>query len=200
MAHLHLTCGTWWLACHLTLAIRHKVYTRSFYIPPVGPDGLRVTCTYGTFLHLHPTCGTQRFVCHLYHVYRRALISQKKVWYLGVGPGIWTKKWSVFTITLDAWLCWHLFGVAIVSYWLCGCPIGWPKLDIPCKWKQICARRTCDGGDGGAGGGSPAAVVAQASFWWHGGTLLMERGGIGVRVIRCVPRQRRLAAEPCQFI
>ena len=45
-----------------------------------------------------------------------------------------------------------------------------------------------------------SAVVAQASFWWHGGALMVERGGIGIRVIRCVPRQRRLAAEPCQFV
>jgi hypothetical protein len=44
------------------------------------------------------------------------------------------------------------------------------------------------------------ALVAHASFWWHGGALLVEHGGIGIRVIRCVPRQRRLAAELCQFI
>jgi len=45
-----------------------------------------------------------------------------------------------------------------------------------------------------------SAMVAQASFWWHGGALPMERGGIGFHVIRCVPQQRRLAAEPCQFV
>ena len=45
-----------------------------------------------------------------------------------------------------------------------------------------------------------SAMVAQASFWWRGGALLVERGGIGVRVIRCVPWQRRLVAEPCQFV
>ena len=45
-----------------------------------------------------------------------------------------------------------------------------------------------------------SAVVAQASFWWRGGALTVEHGGISVRVIRCVLRQRRLAAEPCQFI
>ena len=45
-----------------------------------------------------------------------------------------------------------------------------------------------------------SAMVAQASFWWHGGALLVEHGGIGVRMIRCVSRQRRLAAKPCQFI
>jgi hypothetical protein len=45
-----------------------------------------------------------------------------------------------------------------------------------------------------------SAVVAQASFWLHGGALLVERGGIGIRVIRCVLRQRWLAAEPCHFI
>jgi hypothetical protein len=42
-----------------------------------------------------------------------------------------------------------------------------------------------------------STVVAQASFWWRGGALLVERGIIDVHVIRCVPRQRRLAAEPC---
>ena len=45
-----------------------------------------------------------------------------------------------------------------------------------------------------------SVVVAQASFWWHGGALPVERGGIGVRVIWCVPMQRRLVAEPCQII
>ena len=45
-----------------------------------------------------------------------------------------------------------------------------------------------------------SAVVAQTSFWWRGGALLVECGGIGVRVIRCVPWQRRLAAEPSQFV
>jgi hypothetical protein len=43
-------------------------------------------------------------------------------------------------------------------------------------------------------------VVAQVSFWWRGAALLVERGGIGIRVIRCVPWQRRLATEPCQFV
>ena len=45
-----------------------------------------------------------------------------------------------------------------------------------------------------------SAMVAQASFWWHGGALLVERGGIGIRVISYVSRQRHLVAEPCQFI
>ena len=45
-----------------------------------------------------------------------------------------------------------------------------------------------------------SAVVAQASFWWRGGALPVERSSISVRVIRSVPRQRWLAAEPCQFI
>ena len=45
-----------------------------------------------------------------------------------------------------------------------------------------------------------SVVVAQASFWWRGGALQVEHGGIGVRVIRCVPWQRWLAVEPCQFI
>ena len=33
-----------------------------------------------------------------------------------------------------------------------------------------------------------SAMVAQTSFWWRGKALLVERGGIGVHVIRCVPR------------
>ena len=33
-----------------------------------------------------------------------------------------------------------------------------------------------------------STVVAQEAFWWHGGALLVERGGIGVRMIRCVLR------------
>jgi hypothetical protein len=34
-------------------------------IQPLGLDGLHVTCTCGTFLHLHLTCGTQQLTCHL---------------------------------------------------------------------------------------------------------------------------------------
>ena len=45
-----------------------------------------------------------------------------------------------------------------------------------------------------------SAVVAQASFWWHGGALPVECGGIGIHVIRCVPRWRWLVAELCQFV
>ena len=33
---------------------------------PMGPDGLRVTCTYGTVLHPHLTCGTRRLACYVY--------------------------------------------------------------------------------------------------------------------------------------
>ena len=47
---------------------------------------------------------------------------------------------------------------------------------------------------------SRSAMMAEASFWWRGGALSVERGGIGVHVIRCVPQQRRLATESCQFI
>ena len=45
-----------------------------------------------------------------------------------------------------------------------------------------------------------SAVVAQASFWWRGRAHPVEHGSIGIHVIRCVPRQRRLEAKPCQFI
>jgi hypothetical protein len=62
--------------------------------------------TWGIVLYLHLTCGTRQVACHLYHVCRWGLISQKKVWYLGVEPGFWTKGWNIFTIELDAWLCW----------------------------------------------------------------------------------------------
>ena len=34
-------------------------------IRPLGPDGLHVMCICGNFLHLHPTCGTLRLACHL---------------------------------------------------------------------------------------------------------------------------------------
>ena len=32
----------------------------------MGPDGLRVMCTYGTVLHLDLTRGTQWLECHVY--------------------------------------------------------------------------------------------------------------------------------------
>ena len=38
-----------------------------------------------------------------------------------------------------------------------------------------------------------SAVVAQTSFWWRGGALLVERGGIGIRVIRVCD----VAEVPC---
>jgi hypothetical protein len=38
----------------------------SISIQPMGPDCLRVTCTYRTFLHLHLTYGTRRLACHLW--------------------------------------------------------------------------------------------------------------------------------------
>ena len=41
---LHLTYGTRRLACHLTLAIHHKISARSFCIQLVGLNGLCVTC------------------------------------------------------------------------------------------------------------------------------------------------------------
>jgi hypothetical protein len=67
--YLHPTCGArrhlspspsdlW----DLTVCVSHVPVGPSDLL---GPDDLRVTCTYGTFLHLHPTCGTWRLACHL---------------------------------------------------------------------------------------------------------------------------------------
>ena len=126
--HLHLTCGTRWLACHVYLwdpmahVSRVPVGPFSISIRPMGPNGLRVTCTYGTIhlvglngshvtctygtiLHLHPTCGTRRIACHLYLLCRRGLINSKKSpQCLGVEPRAQRKECKVFTIALDAWL------------------------------------------------------------------------------------------------
>ena len=43
-------------------------------------------------------------------------------------------------------------------------------------------------------------VVAQASFWWRGRALPVEHGDIGVRMIRCVPRQRRIEIIELHFL
>jgi hypothetical protein len=59
-------------------------------------------------------------------------------------------------------------------------------IPIPCKWKQICARWTCDGGNGGSlvcCGGS--GVLLEARRW----VFPVEHDNIGVRVRR-VPWQR----------
>jgi hypothetical protein len=54
---------------------------------------------------------------------------------------------------------------------------------VPCKWKQIYARWTCDGG--GINRGSPVCcggigILLEARRW----VVPVERGGIGVRVRR----------------
>jgi hypothetical protein len=71
---LHLTCGTRWLACHVSdlwdptspfsISIRHVGPDGLWTLSPSDswPDGLCVTC--GPFLH--PTCGTRRLMCHVY--------------------------------------------------------------------------------------------------------------------------------------
>jgi hypothetical protein len=64
-------------------------------------------------------------------------------------------------------------------------------IPIPCKWKQICARWTCDASGGGNNGGSPvcyggSSFLLEARRW----VFLVEHGLIGVHVRR-VPRQRR---------
>jgi hypothetical protein len=83
--HLHPTYGTRWLVCHLclwtllhlTCGTRRHISPSpsnlwdltapfSITIRPVGPNGLRVTCTCRNLLHLHLTCGTWRLACHLW--------------------------------------------------------------------------------------------------------------------------------------
>jgi len=64
-------------------------------------------------------------------------------------------------------------------------------IPIPCKWKQICARWTCDDGADGSNKGSSvcyggSGFLLQARWL----VFLVERGGIGVHVRR-VPYQRR---------
>jgi hypothetical protein len=185
MAHLHLTYGTQWLACHLTLVICHKSLRSVLLHPTYGT--WRLTChVYLWDLSLSPSDLWDPMVCvSLVPCVPSGFNFLKKVWYLGVEHGFWTKDWSIFTIVLDAWLCLHLFGVTIVSYWLCGCPTGWAKLDIvPASGNKSMPARL-------------AAVVevedprstllAQVSFWWHGGALPVEHSGIGIRMIRCVP-------------
>ena len=57
-------------------------------IQPVGCDGSRVMCTYGTFLHLHRTCGTLRLACHLlppgFNKFK--LKKNHETWELNPGP------------------------------------------------------------------------------------------------------------------
>jgi hypothetical protein len=109
--HLHPTRGTQWLAYHMYLWDLSPslsdlwdptacVSLGPFSIRPVGPNGLRVTCTCGTFLRRHSTCGTWRLACHLYLVCRRGLVksNSKKPWDLGVEPWTQSREWTVFTI------------------------------------------------------------------------------------------------------
>ena len=87
--------------------------------------------------------------------------------------------------------------VVLTSLWssicsLCGqvdLYIGY--IPIPCKWKQICARWTCGGGDDGGGNrGSPVCYGGSGILLEARQRIFpMERGGIGVRV-RHVLRQR----------
>jgi hypothetical protein len=91
--HLHLTCGTRPLACHLWTLSPSDLWDSMacmslvdpFSIRPVGPDGLHVTCTYGTFFYLHSTCGTWWLACHLLSPGFNKF-KLKKPWDLGVEP------------------------------------------------------------------------------------------------------------------
>jgi hypothetical protein len=166
--HLHLTCRTRRLTCHLCL------WTL-----------LHPTC--GTWQHLslsHPICGTQRLACHLLP--------------LGFNKFQLKKTMRARSQTQDPeQRIDHLHHyarslVVLTCLWssicsLCGQDdlyIGY----IPCKWKQIYTYWTCSG-DGG-NGGSPmccggSCVLLEARRW----VFLVEHGGTGIR-IRRVPQQR----------
>ena len=73
-------------------------------IQPVGPNGSHVMCTYGTFLYLHLTYATRRLACHLYLLCHRGLMNSKKPQCLGVKLRTRRKECMVFTIALDTWL------------------------------------------------------------------------------------------------
>jgi len=107
----------------------------------VGPNGLSVMCTYGTYHRLHLTCGTRRLACHLYLLCHRGLINSRKTSMPGSRTqdsnngmhGLYhcarflvvlTCLWSCYSIIFSVWMPYRL------TY------IGY----FPFKWKQICAR------------------------------------------------------------
>jgi hypothetical protein len=174
--HLHSTSGTQWFACH--------VY--QWDDPTFGTDSLRVTCTCGTFLHLHPTCGTRRLACHLLPLGFNQFKLKKTM-----RPRSRTRDQDQGVDRLHHYAR-HL--VMLTCLWSPNSSIcrlcGYVDLYIGCipyKWKQICTRWTCGGGEGGSlvcYGGSGILLEAR----WR--VFTVESGGIGVRVCS-VPRQRR---------
>jgi hypothetical protein len=178
--YLHPTCGTRWLVCH--------VYSWDHLT-----RGTRWLLCHLYLWDLSPSpsdCGTRRLVCHLYLLCHWGLINPKKPQCLGVEPGTRRKECTVFTIALDDWLYWHVFGVIIVLYSLCRCHTGWPILDIfPSSGNKFMSVTLAMAREGGGGslvccGGSD--ILLEAKRWG----LPLERGGIGV-CVRCVSRQRR---------
>ena len=118
-------------------------------IQPLGPDGLRVMCTCGTFLYVHPTCGTLRLACHLLPPGFNKFKLKKT---LRPRSQTWDQEQGIDRL--------HHYArrlVVLTCLWssicsLCGhvdLYIGY--IPIHCKWKQICARWTCDGGAGNRG-------------------------------------------------
>ena len=86
----------------------------------------------------------------------------KKTQCLGVEPETRRKECMVFTIALHTWLYWHVSRVIIVLYSLCGCPTGWPILDIsPSSGNKTVPIRLAVA----AAEDPRCAVVALASFW-----------------------------------
>ena len=110
-------------------------------IQPVGPNGSRVTCTSGTFLHLHPTCGTRWLACHLYLLCRRGLINSKKTSMPGSRTqdpeeGMHGLYHCTRCLVILTYL-WSRYSI-IFSMWI---PYRLTYIRyIPFKWKQICAR------------------------------------------------------------
>ena len=112
----------------------------SISIRPVGPNGLSVMCTYGTYHRLHLTCGTRWLACHLYLLCHRGLINSRKTSMPGSRTqdsnngmhGLYhcarflvvlTCLWSCYSIIFSMWMPYRL---TYIRY-------------FPFKWKQIYA-------------------------------------------------------------
>jgi hypothetical protein len=152
----------------------------------VGPNKSHVTCTCGIFLHLHPTCGTRRLACHLlppgFNKFKQKTMR----------PGSRTRdpeqgidRLHHCARRLVVLTCLWSPNSSICS--LCG------QVDlyigcIPCKWKQICACWTCDGGSGR----SPvccgdSGILLEARRW----VFLVERVALVSVSVVCHGRVNR---------